>query len=95
MRRCSGSENRVITNLAPAIAGLFIALLAPAKTPPEIIRVLNSEINKMVTKPAIVAKFAELGAEPLGGSPQRAAAFIAAEQEKWGKIIRDAAIKLN
>jgi tripartite-type tricarboxylate transporter receptor subunit TctC len=73
----------------------WFALLAPAKTPPEIVRTLNSEINKMIAKPAIVTKFAELGAEPLGGSPQRAAAFIAAEQEKWGKIIRDAAIKLN
>jgi len=49
----------------------------------------------LISKPQIVAKFAELGAEPLGGTPERAAAFIRAEQEKWGKIIREAAIKIN
>ena len=73
----------------------WFALLAPAKTPPEIIRTLNSEINRMIAKPAIVAKFAELGAEPLGGTPERGAAYIRAEQEKWGRIIRDVGIKLN
>jgi len=66
----------------------WFALLAPAKTPQEIVRTLNAELNKMISKPQIVAKFAELGAEPLGGTPERAAAFIRAEQEKWGRIIR-------
>jgi len=49
----------------------------------------------MVTKPQIVAKFAELGAEPLGGTPERAPRFMRVEQEKWGRIIRDAGIKIN
>ena len=71
----------------------WFALLAPAKTPPEVIRRLNSDINAAVAKPAIVTRFAELGAEPLTGSPDQAAAFIRGEQEKWGKIIRDAGIK--
>ena len=71
----------------------WFALLAPAKTPPEIIRRLNHDVNAATAKPAIVARFAELGAEPLGGSPDQAAAFIKGEQDKWGKIIRDAGIK--
>ena len=71
----------------------WFALLAPAKTPPEIIRRLNADVNAAIVKPSIVARFAELGAEPLGGSPEQAAAFIRGEQEKWGKIIRDAGIK--
>jgi tripartite-type tricarboxylate transporter receptor subunit TctC len=73
----------------------WFALLAPAKTPQEIMRTLNTELNRMIAKPAIVAKFAELGAEPLGGSQERAAAFIRAEQEKWGRVIREVGIKLN
>ena len=73
----------------------WFALLAPAKTPPAVVQALNREINRMVARPAIVAKFAELGAEPLGGTPERAAAFVAAEQEKWGRIIREVGIKLN
>jgi len=71
----------------------WFALLAPAKTPPEIVGRLNAELNAAIARPAIVARFAELGAEPLGGSPEQAAAFIKSEQEKWGRIIRDAGIK--
>ncbi|CAM9912890.1 unnamed protein product [Phaeothamnion confervicola] len=71
----------------------WFALLAPAKTPPEIIRRLNADVNAAIARPAIVARFAELGAEPLGGTPEQAAAFIKGEQDKWGKIIRDAGIK--
>ena len=71
----------------------WFALLAPAKTPPEVIRRLNNDVNAAIARPAIVARFAELGAEPLGGSPDQAAAFIRREQDKWGRIIREAGIK--
>ena len=71
----------------------WFALLAPAKTSPEIIRRLNTDVNAAIARPAIVARFAELGAEPLGGTPDQTAAFIRAEQDKWGKIIRDSGIK--
>ena len=73
----------------------WFALLAPAKTPPEVLRILNAELNRMISKPAIVTRFSELGAEPLGGTPERAQAFIRAEQEKWGRVIRDVGNKLN
>jgi tripartite-type tricarboxylate transporter receptor subunit TctC len=49
----------------------------------------------MIARAQIVAKFAELGAEPLGGTPEHAAAFIRVEQDKWGRIIREAGIKIN
>ena len=71
----------------------WFALLAPAKTPTEVIRRLNNDVNAAIARPAIVARFSELGAEPLGGSPDQAAAFIRGEQDKWGRIIRDAGIK--
>jgi len=73
----------------------WFALLAPAKTPPQIVQTLNAELNKMIAKPQIVAKFADLGAEPLGGTPERATAFIREEQDKWGRVIREVGIKLN
>ncbi len=71
----------------------WFAILAPAKTPPAVINFLNAELNKMTSKPAVVARFQELGAEPMGGTPEQAAAYIGAEQEKWGKVIREAGIK--
>jgi tripartite-type tricarboxylate transporter receptor subunit TctC len=73
----------------------WFALLAPARTPPQIVQTLNAELNRMIAKPQVVAKLVELGAEPLGGMPERAAAFIRTEQEKWGRVIQDVGIKLN
>jgi tripartite-type tricarboxylate transporter receptor subunit TctC len=73
----------------------WFALLAPSNTPPAVIKLLNAEVNKLIVQPAIVERFAALGAEPLGGTPERAAAFIKGEQEKWGKIIRDTGIKAD
>lgn len=71
----------------------WFALLAPAKTPPAVVSLLNAEINKMTTKPSIIARFQELGAETMSGTPQHAAAYIREEQDKWSKVIRDAGIK--
>ena len=71
----------------------WFALLAPARTPPEVMARLNGEMNAAIARPAIGVRFGELGAEPLGGSPEQAAAFIKAEKEKWGRIIREAGIK--
>lgn len=71
----------------------WFAIMAPAKTPPAVLSLLNAELNKMLTKPAVVARFHELGAEPMGGTQEQAAAYIQAEQEKWGKVIREAGIK--
>ena len=73
----------------------WFAVLAPAKTPAPVVSFLNAELNKMIVKPAIVARFQELGAEPMGGTPEQVAAYLRAEQEKWGKVIRDAGIKAN
>jgi tripartite-type tricarboxylate transporter receptor subunit TctC len=70
----------------------WFALLAPARTPTEVLVRLNAEINRMVTKPAIVQKLTNLGADPLGGSAAEAERYIKGEQEKWGKIIREAGI---
>jgi tripartite-type tricarboxylate transporter receptor subunit TctC len=73
----------------------WFALLAPAGTPPPVIKSLNAEVNKLIVKPSAVERFAALGAEPLGGTPERTAAFIRGEQEKWGKVIRDSGIKAD
>ena len=73
----------------------WFALLAPVRTPPEALKLLNGEVNRMIAKPAMVTRFAELGAEPLGGTPDRAAAFIRGEQEKWGRVIREVGIQIQ
>jgi tripartite-type tricarboxylate transporter receptor subunit TctC len=54
---------------------------------------LNKEINAALADPTIKARFAELGGTVLPGSPVEFGKLIAAETEKWGKVIRTANIK--
>ena len=49
----------------------------------------------MIATPAFVQRFATLGAEPIASMPEQAAVFLKAEQEKWGKVIRDIGLKIE
>jgi tripartite-type tricarboxylate transporter receptor subunit TctC len=68
---------------------------APKDTPAEIIGRLNKEINAGLVDAKLKARFVELGAEVLPGSPGDFGKLIAAETEKWGKVIRAAGIKAD
>jgi tripartite-type tricarboxylate transporter receptor subunit TctC len=61
---------------------------APKNTPAEIIDTLNREINAALADPTIKARFAELGGEVLALSPSEYGKRIAAETEKWAKVIK-------
>jgi tripartite-type tricarboxylate transporter receptor subunit TctC len=71
----------------------WFCLLAPARTPPEIVERLSRDLARIVRESAVRARLVELGAEPAGGTPDELAAFIRAEQAKWGAVVRDAHIK--
>jgi tripartite-type tricarboxylate transporter receptor subunit TctC len=66
---------------------------APAGTPAEIIDKLNRETNAALADPALKGKLAEFGAIVMTGSPADFAKFIAAEIEKWGKVVKSANLK--
>jgi tripartite-type tricarboxylate transporter receptor subunit TctC len=66
---------------------------APKQTPAEIVDKLNAEINAALADPAMKARFADIGGEALPGSPADFGRLIAAETEKWGKVVRAANIK--
>jgi tripartite-type tricarboxylate transporter receptor subunit TctC len=66
---------------------------APKQTPAEIVAKLNAEINAALADPAMKARFADIGGEALPGSPADFGKLIAAETEKWGKVVRAANIK--
>jgi tripartite-type tricarboxylate transporter receptor subunit TctC len=76
-------------------ASNWFGVAAPRNTPPEIIEKLNSEINAALAVPDIKARLADLGVAPLAGSPADFGKFIAAEAEKWSKVIRAANIKIE
>jgi len=76
-------------------ASAWFGIGAPKNTPTEIVDKLNSEINAAFADPRIKARIAELGATALTGSPADFGKHIAAETEKWGKVIRALNIKAD
>ncbi|HEY7297848.1 MAG TPA: tripartite tricarboxylate transporter substrate binding protein [Xanthobacteraceae bacterium] len=66
---------------------------APEKTPPEVIDKLNSQINAGLIDPKVKSRLVDLGGTILPGSPADFGKLIAAETEKWGKVIQAAGIK--
>src|ERR1700722_6565933 len=68
---------------------------APGKTPPEIIERLNREIDALLAAPKIKARLAELGGQVAAGTPADFGRFIAAETDKWGKVVRAAGVKAD
>jgi tripartite-type tricarboxylate transporter receptor subunit TctC len=66
---------------------------APAKTPPDIVERLNREINAVLADANAKARLGELGGQPFPGTPADFGKFVAAETEKWGKVVRKAELK--
>jgi len=67
--------------------------LAPARTPPEIVKRLNGEIVRILNQPQTKQRLLALGADPVGGTAQAFAAFIRSEHDKWARVIRQAGIR--
>jgi tripartite-type tricarboxylate transporter receptor subunit TctC len=73
----------------------WAGLLAPAGTPPEIVKRVSTEIAAIVRENDIKARFDEMGIVPVGSTAEEFDAFIAAEIAKWGKVIREANVKAD
>ena len=71
------------------------AVLAPAKTPPDIVRRMNEEINKALKSPDVAAKLAGQGISVIGGTPDIARAFIDKQIDVWAHVVKDNNIKAD
>jgi tripartite-type tricarboxylate transporter receptor subunit TctC len=69
-------------------ASALFGIGAPKKTPPEIIEKLNKEVNAVLAEPEMKKRLTELGGEPLISTPDAFGAMIAAETEKWEKVVK-------
>jgi tripartite-type tricarboxylate transporter receptor subunit TctC len=76
-------------------SGAWVGLVVPAGTPAPVIARLNAEVLKAIKDPALVAKLAEQSIEVAGSTPEQFGAFIRAEHEKWGKLIKDARLNIE
>jgi tripartite-type tricarboxylate transporter receptor subunit TctC len=74
-------------------ASQWYGMGAPKNTPAEIIDKLNREINAGLVDPKMKARLAEIGGEPLPGSPAQFGTFIADETVKWAKVVKFAGMK--
>jgi tripartite-type tricarboxylate transporter receptor subunit TctC len=76
-------------------ATIWLGIMAPKGTPPEIIDRLNAEITKIMAKPAIREAWAKQGAVPMTMSPAQFDAFLRRDIDKWAKLIQQAGIKVQ
>ena len=68
----------------------WLGMLAPAKTPRDVVIKVNAEINRALRSSDMIERLARLGSEPMAMTPDEFDAFIAKEYEVLGKIMRDA-----
>lgn len=73
----------------------WFALVAPEGTPEEILDRMNTEVRKALEDESVRERFAALGIRPAGMSRDEFAAYAAAERERWGKIVKEAGIRLE
>jgi tripartite-type tricarboxylate transporter receptor subunit TctC len=73
----------------------WYGIWAPARTPPAIIARLQQAVASAARNPETRARFDALGAEPVADSPEDYARFVRAEYDRWGKLVRDARVKLD
>ena len=77
-----------------AVTG-WLGIGAPHGTPAEIIAKLNKDINAVVSDPEIAARLASFGSDPFTSTPASFGKLIAAETEKWEKVVRFAGLKIE
>src|ERR1700710_1032705 len=76
-------------------ADTLTGIVAPAGTPKEIVELISGEIAKAAARPEFREKLAKLGFKPVANTPDKFAARIKLEMEKWRKVVRDANVRIE
>lgn len=73
----------------------WFGLLAPAGVPPEVVRILNEELNRILRLPEISQRLLSQGLEPVGGTSQEFSTFLREEISKYGKIVKESGARID
>ena len=73
----------------------WYAIVAPPKTPGDIVNKINADVNEALRQPELQDRLRKLSAEIFGGSPERALKHMQEETERWGNVIRAADVRLQ
>ena len=76
-------------------ADTLTGIVVPAGTPREIVDLLQREVARIVAAPDVKERLATLGFKPIANTPDEFAARIKLEIDKWGKVVRDANLKIE
>jgi tripartite-type tricarboxylate transporter receptor subunit TctC len=60
-----------------------------------VVKRLNLAVEKALTTPALLKQLADEGSSPLGGTPEKVAAYLKSEQIEWATVVREANIKFD
>jgi tripartite-type tricarboxylate transporter receptor subunit TctC len=71
------------------------AVLAPARTPPDIMAKMNDALNKAMKTPDLAKRLDAQGIDVVGGAPEAARVFIERQMDVWGKVVKDNNIKAD
>lgn len=74
---------------------IWLGLFAPAGTPPAIIALINTEVNKVLKNPDVISKLEGGGVVPGGGTTQEFAQFVKQDYANWGTLAKASGIKLD
>ena len=75
--------------------GTWFGILAPAATPKEVVTRLNTEMVKIINSTEFRKKMADIGAEPIGNTPEQMASQIKEDTERFAKLVKDAKVSLE
>ncbi|HEX4554581.1 MAG TPA: tripartite tricarboxylate transporter substrate binding protein [Xanthobacteraceae bacterium] len=76
-------------------AGTWTGVIAPAGMPRHIVDKLNAAINRSINSPVLKERFAVIGDDPAGGTPEDFAAVIKADSAKWADVIRRSGARIE
>ena len=74
---------------------VWFGLFAPVGTPKAAVDLINSKTNEVLAMPAVKERFAQLGIEGVGGSPDVLAAKVTAEMKKWATLVRERNLRFD
>ena len=77
------------------VTGSWQGILAPARTPPELIAKVNAEIERILKLPDVIAFLNSQGTTPIANSPQETRKWLTDERARWSKVVKESGFKLE
>ena len=96
-KRISSMPNTVaMQEVVPGVVAVaWFAMVAPPKTPAAIVNRLSSLISEILRTPEMARRFAEVGAEPIGNTPEEMALWMKEDTERWRQVIKNGGVTID